>query len=48
MTVNHKHFREMTVKDLRGIMNEKPVIIDVRGFLDQKEIEKSGVYYKRL
>lgn len=48
LTVAHKAFREMTVNKLKDIMNDKPILIDVRGFFDSKEIAEKGFYYLTL
>jgi hypothetical protein len=29
-------------------MKEKPVLVDVRGMVDQKTAEKKGMYYRKL
>jgi len=44
----HKAFQEMTVDKLKGIMNDKPILIDVRGFFDGKEATEKGLYYRTL
>jgi hypothetical protein len=38
----------MTVGDIRGLMNDHPVIIGVRGMVDQDASEKKGKYYRKL
>ena len=48
IAVAHKEFKQMSVKDIRLIMNEHPVLIDVRGMVDKKEAEKTGMYYRKL
>jgi len=48
LTVAHKVFREMTVNTLKDIMNDKPILIDVRGFFDSKEVAEKGLYYLTL
>jgi UDPglucose 6-dehydrogenase/UDP-N-acetyl-D-galactosamine dehydrogenase len=48
ITVAHKPFREMTVKEIRGLMNNHPVLIDVRGIVDPKTANNNGIYYKKL
>ena len=48
LTVAHKAFREMTVNKLKDTMNDKPILIDVRGFFDSKEIAEKGLYYLTL
>jgi len=46
MSVAHEEFRHMTLKDIKRFMDDKPVLIDVRGMFGG---EKSyGFYYKTL
>jgi UDP-N-acetyl-D-glucosamine/UDP-N-acetyl-D-galactosamine dehydrogenase len=46
--VKHRQFEELSLKDFKRLTNEKPVLIDVRGFVDRKEAEKAGFFYDRL
>jgi len=46
--VAHSSFKEMSLADIRALMNGKPVIIDVRGMVDGRAAEKVGVYYWKL
>ena len=48
ITVKHKEFENTGITDLKKITNGKPVLIDVRGFIDSTEAEKEGFCYKRL
>ena len=48
LAVAHKAFKEVTVNKLKGIMNDKPVLIDVRGFFDNQEASEKGFYYRTL
>lgn len=48
LAVAHKAFQEITVAKLKGIMNDKPILIDVRGFFDNKEAAEQGFYYWTL
>jgi UDPglucose 6-dehydrogenase/UDP-N-acetyl-D-galactosamine dehydrogenase len=48
VAVAHDEFKRMKVKDLTRIMNNKPVLIDVRGMFDGEEANKNGSYYKTL
>ena len=45
ITVVHKVFQKITLDELRGIMNDNPVLADVRAFYDQQQAEKVGFYY---
>ena len=44
----HKTFRGITVDKLKEIMSDKPILIDIRGFFDCKEMEDKGFYYRTL
>ena len=48
MAVAHDDFKKMKLEDLTRMMNDKPVLIDVRGLFDGKEAKKKGFYYRRL
>jgi UDP-N-acetyl-D-galactosamine dehydrogenase len=46
ITVAHDAFKGVTLDTLKNIMNDKPVLIDVRGIFDKEE--KNDFYYKAL
>ena len=48
LAVVHDDFRRLTLDGLRGVMSDKPVLIDVRGFFDREEAERKGIYYRQL
>ena len=48
LAVAHKAFQEMTVDKLKGIMNDKPILIDVRGLFNQEQATRHGFYYRCL
>jgi len=48
LSVAHDVFRGISLDRLRGITNNNPVLIDVRGFFDAEEAKKKGFYYKSL
>lgn len=48
LTLVHDIFRAISLDMLLGISNPRPVIIDVRGFLDMPEMHNSGIIYRRL
>jgi len=48
ITVAHREFKEMTLDKLKEMMNDNPVLIDVRGMFDRREAEKKGYLYKQL
>jgi len=48
IAVAHQQFRQMHVSAIRGLMNDHPVLIDVRGMLDPEVCRAMGMYYRRL
>ena len=48
VAVAHDEFKQMNLEDLTGMMNDKPVLIDVRGLFDEEEAERREVCYRRL
>lgn len=48
ITVAHDVFKTVTLEKLKDIMDEKPVLIDVRHMFDGNEAEKKGFYYRTL
>jgi UDPglucose 6-dehydrogenase/UDP-N-acetyl-D-galactosamine dehydrogenase len=48
ITVAHKPFKAMSTNEILGLMNENPVLIDVRGMIEQEDTVNRGLYYKRL
>jgi len=48
LAVAHKAFQKFTVDKLRGIMSDRPILIDVRGFFDNREAVEKGFYYRTL
>jgi len=48
VAVAHDEFKMMELEDLKRMMNNKPVLIDVRGVFDEEEAKRNGSYYKGL
>jgi len=48
IAVAHSPFRAMPVEKIRGLMNDHPVPIDVRGMVDIGSAKKAGMYYRKL
>ena len=48
VAVAHLKFRKMTFEDIKKFMNDKPVLIDVRGMFNGEEAKRKGFYYRRL
>ena len=48
VAVAHDEFRRMELEDLKRMMNNKPVLIDVRGIFDEEEAKRKGFYYRGL
>lgn len=44
----HKQFREMSVDDICKLMNDNPVLVDVRRLIEPGLAEKQGIYYRTL
>lgn len=48
VAVVHDEFKKIKLGDIRKFMNDKPVLIDVRGMFSEEEAKKKGFYYRRL
>jgi UDP-N-acetyl-D-galactosamine dehydrogenase len=48
IAVAHRQFRQMTVPQIRDLMKPRPVLIDVRGMMDQEMAKASGIFYRKL
>jgi UDP-N-acetyl-D-galactosamine dehydrogenase len=48
IAVAHKQFKEMALTQIRQLMNEHPVLIDVRGMVDRAAAMNNGMYYRSL
>ena len=48
LAVAHDVFRGVTLDDLKAIMNDSPVLIDVRGFFAGEEAQEKGICYRTL
>jgi UDPglucose 6-dehydrogenase/UDP-N-acetyl-D-galactosamine dehydrogenase len=48
LTVNHNVFSQITLKDLKTIMNHDPILIDVHGFFHEPDAKHTGFIYKIL
>ena len=48
LTVVHKAFRELTIDTLKSMMNDKPILIDVRGFFASQEMTDKKLCYLTL
>ena len=48
IAVAHDEFKKMKLDEIKKFMNDKPVLIDVRGMFDEKEVKEGGFYYRRL
>ncbi len=48
IAVAHKQFKEMNLNNFLDLLNSHPVIIDVRGMVDPRIVNKNGVYYRKL
>ena len=48
MAVAHDEFKKTELDDIKKFMNDKPVLIDVRGMFDEEEAKEKGFYYRSL
>ena len=48
LAVVHDAFKQLTLGRLMGIMNDNPVLIDVRGFFSREEALEKGFCYQSL
>jgi UDPglucose 6-dehydrogenase/UDP-N-acetyl-D-galactosamine dehydrogenase len=48
VAVAHDEFKRKTLDEIKKFMNDKPVLIDVRGMFDEAAAKGKGVYYKEL
>ena len=48
VAVAHDEFKKMDLEDVSKFMNNKPIIVDVRGMFDEEEAKRKGFCYKRL
>jgi len=48
VAVAHEEFKKINLKDMQELMNNAPVLIDVRGLFNGEEAKREGFYYKAL
>ena len=48
VTVAHDRFKELTLEQVKGIMNDRPILIDVRGIFSGVEATEKGLVYRSL
>ena len=48
VAVAHEEFKKIKLEDVSKFMNNKPIIVDVRGMFDKEEAKKKGFYYRGL
>jgi len=48
VAVAHDEFKWIGLDDIRKFVNDKPIIVDVRGMFDEEEAKEKGFYYRRL
>ncbi|HJH26814.1 MAG TPA: nucleotide sugar dehydrogenase, partial [Methanophagales archaeon] len=48
LAVAHDEFKKINLKDMKELMNNAPVLIDVRGMFDGEEAKRKEFYYKTL
>ncbi len=48
VAVAHDEFKKMKLENIKKFMNNKPIIVDVRGIFDGEEAKRKGFYYRGL
>ena len=48
VTIGHDRFKELTLEQMKGIMNDRPILIDVRGIFSGVEAIEKGLVYRSL
>jgi UDPglucose 6-dehydrogenase/UDP-N-acetyl-D-galactosamine dehydrogenase len=48
VAVAHDEFKMMELDEIKKFMNDTPIIVDVRGMLNEEEARRKGFYYRRL
>ena len=48
IAAGHRQFQEMGVSEVRGLLNDHPVLVDVKGIVDRGEAEGMGIRYGKL
>ena len=48
VAVAHEEFKKIKLDEIKKCMNDKPVIVDVRGMFNEEEAKREGFYYKTL
>ena len=48
MAVAHDEFKKTELDDIKKFMNDKPVLVDVRGIFNREEAKRKDFYYKGL
>lgn len=48
IAVAHAQFKAMPVAEILNLMKDFPVLVDVRGFIDPKSLDRTRMYYRHL
>ena len=48
VAVVHDAFKKIKLEDVKKFMNDKSVLVDVRGMFEEEDARKKGFYYVRL
>ncbi len=48
IAVAHKEYRKLLISDLRELMNDAPLLVDVKSIYDRAEVESAGIRLWRL
>jgi UDPglucose 6-dehydrogenase/UDP-N-acetyl-D-galactosamine dehydrogenase len=48
ITVAHDAFKDFPLSELKGMMNDDPILIDIRGMFNREDAERTGFCYRGL
>jgi UDP-N-acetyl-D-mannosaminuronate dehydrogenase len=48
LALNHNAFGWITLEEIKRIMSDNPVLVDVRAYYSQQQAEELGFYYRSL
>jgi UDPglucose 6-dehydrogenase/UDP-N-acetyl-D-galactosamine dehydrogenase len=48
IAAGHKEFKAMKPEEIRNLMNDQPILIDVKGIVNQQKATEIGMYYRKL
>jgi len=48
ITGAHDGFKDFPLSELKGMMNDDPILIDIRGMFNREDAERTGFCYRSL